>query len=280
VSYLLWLGPLAYALLQGYVIWRWRGGWRLAALVPLVVMAVLTATSLGLLAQESNLWPLPVLLASPVALLALLLLAAGHRWVHRPGPGRGDGSSDPGPRGSAEAAAEPPALPPGRPGTLLWGTFLAALLGSLAGVVPLFPLGLVAPEVVVYTLAAGVGAVFAALAAGWAATLLARDGSRTRLLAAVGFTEAVAVAAVVLLLAYRVLAARLLPFVLDVRPIVLAVACALLLAAGATVAAWRYRSAGRYPGGDGRLTLALLALAVASVPAVLYVASLFGLIGA
>jgi hypothetical protein len=280
VSYLLWLGPVAYALLQGYALWRWRGGWRAAAAVPLAVMAVLTASSLGLLAQESNLWPLPVLLASPVALLALLLLAAGHRWAHRPLPAGAAAPAGAGAGVGPDAEAERTAPPPARSGAFFAVTFLAALLGALAGVVPLFALGLVAPEVVVYALAAGVGAVFAALAGGWAATLLARDGSRTRLPAAVGFTEAAAAAAVALLLAYRGLAVRLLPRVLDVRPIVLAVGCALLLAAGATVAAWRFRSTGRYPGGDARLTLALLALAVASVPAVLFVASLFGLIGA
>jgi hypothetical protein len=275
VSYLLWLGPLAYALLQGYSIWRWRGGWRVAALVPLGVMAVLAAISLGLLAQESNLWPLPVLLASPVALLALLLLAAGRRWAQRPPPGAVPGPPGPGspvgPGADADRAAPPRAR---------GGAFLAALLGGLAALVPLFSLGLVASELVVYPLAAGVGAVCAALAAGWTATLLARDGSRTRLLAAVGFTEATAVAVVALLLAYQMLAVRLLPRVLDARPIVLVAACALLLAAGATVAAWRYRAAARDVAGDVRLTLALLVLAAGSVPAVLFVASLFGLTGA
>jgi hypothetical protein len=88
VSYLLWLGPLAYVLLQGVAVWRWRGAWRVASLVPLLAMAAAAATSVALLIQDSNLWPLPLFLASPVALLALLLLAGGRRWAGRREPAR------------------------------------------------------------------------------------------------------------------------------------------------------------------------------------------------
>jgi hypothetical protein len=88
VSYLLWLGPLAYVLLQGVAVWRWRGPWRVASLVPLLAMAAVAATSVALLIQDSNLWPLPLFLASPVALLALLLLAGGRRWAGRREPAR------------------------------------------------------------------------------------------------------------------------------------------------------------------------------------------------
>jgi hypothetical protein len=160
------------------------------------------------------------------------------------------------------------------------GTFLAAFVAALAGVVPVFTLGLVAPTALVYPLALMVGAFFAALAAGWTATLRSPDGRRTRLLPVVALTAATALVVVVLLLAYLLLAGSLLPLVLDVRPIVLAVACVLALAAGATVGAWRYRTAEPYRGGDVPLTLALLAVAVASVPLALFVASLIGLTGA
>jgi hypothetical protein len=161
-----------------------------------------------------------------------------------------------------------------------FGIFVAALAGSLLGVLAIFPLGLVASEFVVYPLAAAIGGLFAALAAGWAGTLLAADRSRTRLLQAVGAAEVTAAVVAALLLAYLVLAGRLLPRVLAVAPILLAVACAMVLAAGATAAAWRYRTADRRLAGDVRLTIAVLVLAVAGVPAVLFVASLFDLTGA
>ena len=55
---------------------------------------------------------------------------------------------------------------------------------------------------------------------------------------------------------------------------------ALLLALAATAAAQRFRMATRDPGSDLHLALALLGLAILSVPLALFVASLFGLTGA
>ena len=159
-------------------------------------------------------------------------------------------------------------------------TFGAALLGSLAGVLVVLPLGLVAAELVVFPLTIGVAALLAALAVGWAGSLLAPDGSRTRLLPTVRAAGAMATVVAALLLAYLALAERVLPRVLAVPPIVLGAVSALLLAAGATAATWRYRTAERRLARDVRLTLALLALAGASVPAVLVAASLVGLTGA
>jgi hypothetical protein len=160
------------------------------------------------------------------------------------------------------------------------GSFLAALTGALAGTLLVLPFGLVVVELVVYPLAAAMGALLAALAAGWTATLLARDGSRTRLLPVVGAVEAVAVVVVALLLGYLALDWAARPRVLAVTPFTLAVMGSVLLAAAATVAAWRQRAHGRRLRDDARLTAALVALALAAIPVTLVLAGLAGLAGA
>jgi hypothetical protein len=87
MSYLLWLGPLAYIALQTFVLRTWSGGWRTAALAPLLLTVPLAAVSVWQLAQGSNLWPLPLFFSAPAALLYLLLLAAARRLSARPAAG-------------------------------------------------------------------------------------------------------------------------------------------------------------------------------------------------
>jgi hypothetical protein len=58
-------------------------------------------------------------------------------------------------------------------------TFLAALVGGGAGLLLVLPLGLVVVEWVVFPTALAVGALLAALAAGWVGTWTAGDGTRT-----------------------------------------------------------------------------------------------------
>jgi len=72
---LIWLAVPAYIIMQFVVIWRSSGSSRWIAALPLVVMIpvfVLTAVSF---AQESNLWPLWLLFASPVALYYVVVIA-------------------------------------------------------------------------------------------------------------------------------------------------------------------------------------------------------------
>ena len=61
-----------------------RGGWRVAALLPLLVLIpVLVVTIYGLW-QGSNLWPLFLIFLAPVLLLYQVGLFALHKWVqHR-----------------------------------------------------------------------------------------------------------------------------------------------------------------------------------------------------
>jgi hypothetical protein len=66
---LLWLCVAGYAVGQVVALLRTSGQARLAAGLPLVVMLPILAFTVVSLARESNLWPLPLLFASPFALL-------------------------------------------------------------------------------------------------------------------------------------------------------------------------------------------------------------------
>jgi hypothetical protein len=72
---LLWALP-AYVALQWYTLQAWQGGWRIAALVPLLVMGPLLAIAILAAVAQSNLWPVLLIFASPPACLYLLVLAA------------------------------------------------------------------------------------------------------------------------------------------------------------------------------------------------------------
>jgi len=56
---------------------RWSGGWRLAALAPLLVMVPAVIHASFALSAGSNIWPIVVILAAPFGFLYLCLLAAG-----------------------------------------------------------------------------------------------------------------------------------------------------------------------------------------------------------
>jgi len=71
-----------YVLVQAVVLWRVRGLWRWAAALPLLGMLpffVLAAFEYN----QSNLWPLPLILSSPVAIVVLLIIAGLFHWTKR-----------------------------------------------------------------------------------------------------------------------------------------------------------------------------------------------------
>ena len=76
------LGLVAMIALPGYWILqiilakRCDGGWRIAALAPLVVMVPLVAYTAFAFAAGSNLWPLMLILVSPVAFVYLAIVSA------------------------------------------------------------------------------------------------------------------------------------------------------------------------------------------------------------
>ncbi|MFW6076181.1 MAG: hypothetical protein ACOC71_00380 [Hyphomicrobiales bacterium] len=63
-----------YVALQWYAARHWDGGWRIAALVPLAIMALLVVHAAIAFLAQSNLWPLLVILTAPLACLYLLAL--------------------------------------------------------------------------------------------------------------------------------------------------------------------------------------------------------------
>jgi hypothetical protein len=71
---LLWLCVAGYAVGQLVVLLRTSGQARLAAGLPLVVMLPILAFTVFSLIQDNNLWPLPLLFASPFALLYVAFL--------------------------------------------------------------------------------------------------------------------------------------------------------------------------------------------------------------
>lgn len=72
------LGVPAYFIAQPMALARWRGGWRKAALAPLLLTAPAAAYSVVALAQESNLWPLALIFAAAIGSLYLAAL-----WLAR-----------------------------------------------------------------------------------------------------------------------------------------------------------------------------------------------------
>jgi hypothetical protein len=62
--------------LQYFMAKQYDGGWRIAALVPLVVMVPLLAYTAFAFVAGSNLWPLMLILASPLAFVYLVIVMA------------------------------------------------------------------------------------------------------------------------------------------------------------------------------------------------------------
>ena len=73
----------AYFFLQLFMAMRYRRGWRLAAMAPLVVMVpILIHVVLAFLAG-SNLWPILIVLVAPLAFIYLLIVAVARAVATR-----------------------------------------------------------------------------------------------------------------------------------------------------------------------------------------------------
>jgi hypothetical protein len=79
------MGILVIAFLVAQVgsLWRWKGAWRLAGLVPLAY-AVFVVTRIVVDVRRDptshNLWPMEVLLAAVGGLIGLGIIASFRRW--------------------------------------------------------------------------------------------------------------------------------------------------------------------------------------------------------
>jgi hypothetical protein len=77
----LMLSVPAYFLAQPLALLRWRGGWRKAALAPLVLTIPALAFSLYALSRDSNLWPLTLIFAAALGSFYLAGLWLLVRWL-------------------------------------------------------------------------------------------------------------------------------------------------------------------------------------------------------
>jgi len=78
-----WAVPL-YFIVQGVVLWRWRGGWRIAAAVPAVPMLLVLLHAIYAFYAGSNIFPIFLIFFCLPALLYLALLAVLHRLKRQP----------------------------------------------------------------------------------------------------------------------------------------------------------------------------------------------------
>jgi hypothetical protein len=76
IGLLIILALPGYFVLQLRMAWRYRGGWLIAALVPLAAMAPLIIYSGVALSDGANLWPLLLILSAPFAFVYLLIVGA------------------------------------------------------------------------------------------------------------------------------------------------------------------------------------------------------------
>lgn len=79
-----YVSALAYAPLQVYAGIRYRGVWRIAALVPICVMVPVFFFTAQAFAQESSLWPILLIFAAPAGTGYLAILMLIRRLAIRP----------------------------------------------------------------------------------------------------------------------------------------------------------------------------------------------------
>jgi len=65
---------IAYLPLQLYAGLKWRGAWRIAALVPLLLMVPVFVFTAVAFFQESNLWPIVLIFLAPLGTVYLVIL--------------------------------------------------------------------------------------------------------------------------------------------------------------------------------------------------------------
>lgn len=76
-------GVPAYLVVQPATILRWPGGWRLAALAPLLLTAPALCFSLFALYHGSNLWPLTLIFAAALGSIYLAALWLARWWLYQ-----------------------------------------------------------------------------------------------------------------------------------------------------------------------------------------------------
>ena len=161
---------------------------------------------------------------------------------------------------------------------IVWtcGTALAALALGLIGGLLILPVGLILDERVSWLLVLAVAALFAAFVGTWTGSLVGSTDASVDLAPVLGASE---LAAIALWLFRLSPIGSMLARAVETNLAYL-VTCVIVLAPVAVLAAAQSRGARRDLGHLGRATLSLLGIVIAGVPALVYVASLFGLVGA
>jgi hypothetical protein len=70
----------AYLILQVFMAYRYTHGWRIAALVPLFFAVPLVLFVLYAFGSGSSIWPMTLILFTPVGLAYLAIMFAVHRF--------------------------------------------------------------------------------------------------------------------------------------------------------------------------------------------------------
>ena len=79
-----YISILGYLVVQPVLIWQWSGGWRIAALLPLLAAVPLFGHAWLAFRAGSNLWPILLIYFMPLAFLYLVVIAAVRWFVRRP----------------------------------------------------------------------------------------------------------------------------------------------------------------------------------------------------
>jgi hypothetical protein len=79
-----YISILGYLVVQPVLAWRWSGGWRIAALLPLLAAVPLFGQAWLAFRAGSNLWPILLIYFMPLAFLYLAVIAAVRWFVRRP----------------------------------------------------------------------------------------------------------------------------------------------------------------------------------------------------
>lgn len=152
--------------------------------------------------------------------------------------------------------------------------FTTALMSGFVSTIFILPLGLAVPGLIIFPLTLGVVALLSAIGAGWTGNLFAPDQTYSRLLPIVGMTEIVAVGLAVILGAILMLGGWLGSLMITFG------LSAIIIALSATVATCRFRSTERALARDGLMTGSIIVMTTLVFGSAIFLASLFGLVGA
>jgi hypothetical protein len=79
------LGVPGYFVLQAWLLYLLRGGWLVAAMLPLPPMALVLAYTVHAFNKGSNLFPIVLIFTAPIAFIYLLVVLVLWRLTHAPG---------------------------------------------------------------------------------------------------------------------------------------------------------------------------------------------------